>query len=147
MAIGLMVGRSFFWNLSAAVGTGQPNHLDDVELVRFGYVMLRSASDAGVLPASLRSIAAAMRKTGGFDKDLDAVIRAHQEFKHIPQDGKVSVANATLANHGKYDRKHPWIMVNLNNFMHDFNLFPRIDLHPDIGPEIRKVVHAAMFNE
>jgi hypothetical protein len=42
MVKGLLANTgSLFWNLSADVGPGQPNRPDDVEFVRFGYIMLR----------------------------------------------------------------------------------------------------------
>ena len=145
MAIGQMVGRNFFWNLSFPVGTGQPNRADDVELVRFGYVMARAASDVGEFSQQMRNALAALRRTGGFDTDLDAVIRAHEAHKKIAIDGKVSVAAATVQNFGRFDGKHPWIIVNLSNFMRDFDLYPRIDLHPDSGLVISRVVRADLL--
>jgi hypothetical protein len=41
VAVAELNGRAFRWNLTANVGPGQPNKLDDVELVRFGYICMR----------------------------------------------------------------------------------------------------------
>src|SRR5262249_13254716 len=133
----------FFWNLSTPVGLGQANRTDDVELVRFGYHMMRIASDIHLATPKLRDALRQMRRTGDFDTDLDTVIRAHQAQKKIPIDGKVSVAHLTVANRGRYDGHHTWIIVNLNNFMRDFQAYPRIDLHPESGFAISRV--AAML--
>src|SRR5215471_5466190 len=137
MAVGLVMENQFLWNLSMPVGVSQPNKLDDVELVRFGYFMMRSANDIHLASQELRGALQAMQTTGVFDKDLDAVIRAHQRQKHEnPIDGKVSVAHPTPINRGRFDGHHAWIIVNLNNFMRDFEQYPRIDLHAQSGSEI-----------
>jgi hypothetical protein len=138
MAIAKVIGNKLFWNLTAAVGVGQPNLLDDVELVRFGYVMYQAATIEPPTP-TLRAAMNKMRRAGSFGNELDAVIRAHQAEKNIPVDGKISVAQANLANQGQYDRHHSWIMVNLVAYMSDFDLYPRIDLHPESGPAISVV--------
>jgi hypothetical protein len=141
MAVGQVIGGTkFLWNLSAPVGVGQANRIDDVELVRFGYFMIRSASDVGIFSKELRDALQGMRRTGGFDNDLDVVIRAHQRHKkENPVDGKVSIAHVTSLNQGRFDGHTPWIIVNLNNFMRDFDRYPRIDLHPESGLEISRV--------
>src|SRR5262245_24766491 len=139
MAVAQVFHNIFVWNLTTPVGAGQPNQLADVELVRFGYHMMRSARDIDKATPALRDALQGMRRTGGFDQDLDAVIRAHQQQKRTPVDGKVSVAHITSANRGRYDSTHPWLIVLLNNFMRDFDRYPRIDLHPDSGFEISRV--------
>ena len=139
MAVGQVILNTFFWNLSTPVGLGRPNRTDDVELVRFGYHMMRIASDINLATPQLRDALRQMRRTG----DFDTVIRAHQAEKKIPIDGKVSVAHVTAANRGRYDGHHSWIIVNLNNFMRDFQAYPRIDLHPESGLAISRV--AAML--
>jgi hypothetical protein len=140
MAVGQIIAGTFLWNLTAPVGVGQPNKLDDVELVRFGYFMMRSAPDVGAFSKELRDALQGMRRTGGFGDDLDAVIRAHQRHKHEnPVDGKISVAHVTVINQGRFDGHIPWIVVNLNNFMRDFDQYPRIDLHAESGFEISRV--------
>lgn len=139
MAVGQVVSGIFYWNVGAAVGAGQPNRLDDVELVRFGFVMMRSANDIHRASPQLRAALQELRRTGGFDRDLDAAIRALQAQMKTPADGKVSVAQVSAANHGRYDGHHMWIIWRLNEFMRDFDLYPRIDLHPDSGLEIYRV--------
>src|SRR5262249_51971028 len=110
MAVGQVFLSEFFWNLSTPVGHGQANRTDDVELVRFGYHMMRIASDIHLATPKLRDALRQMRRTGDFDTDLDTVIRAHQAQKKIPIDGKVSVAHLTVANRGRYDGHHTWII-------------------------------------
>ena len=143
VAIATLAGQ-FFWNLTQPVGRGQPNSLDDVEFVRFGYVMMRASPAFGGPPPNMVEPLRLMRRSGSFDSDLDTVIRSHQAVKEIPQDGKGSVAHATAANHGRFDGKHRWIVVTLNVVAREFNFYPRIDLHPESGLEVSRAVRALL---
>jgi hypothetical protein len=124
-----------FWNLSADVGPGQPNMPDDVELVRFGYFLMK---DNPKTTAALKPALQSVTPTGGFDNALAAAIRMHQSLRGGTQDGKVSVARDNKFNRGLYDAKHVWMVFPLNNSMIDMasNIYPRIDLHPQSGPAV-----------
>ena len=143
IAVAEVKGQAFRWNLSSSVGSGQINRLDDVELVRFGYNCLKQNKkfppSAALLPA-LR----AMKTFGEFDQDLADVIVAHQKDRGGTQDGIVSVANVTFTstNRELYDRKHSWIIIALCNNMIDVagDVYPRVDKHPESGPEISRSV-------
>ena len=143
IAVAEVKGQAFRWNLSTAVGPGQINKPDDVELVRFGYFcMLQNKKfppSPGLVPALK-----ATRSFGKFDQDLADMIVAHQQDRGGTQDGIVSVANITFTstNRELYDRKHSWIVIALNNNMRDVaaDIYPRIDNHPDSGPDITSAV-------
>ena len=143
IAVAELNGRAFRWNLTANVGPGQPNKLDDVELVRFGYICMKQNVK---FPASsdLQEVIDKVRADGPFDTDLADAIKAHQLEHGGTQDGIVSVANVSSTSHNKerYDSSHTWIIMNLNNNMLDVagDVYPRIDKHPQSGPEVSKVV-------
>jgi hypothetical protein len=133
----------FFWNLSSEVGQGKANRADDVELVRYGYYCMGKAKDNQArLTPSFGAALAGMSTRGGFDKDLDLVIREHQKLRGGIQDGIVSVARPTKVNHGRYDLKHTWIVITLNLCFSDMIgvIYPRIDLNSESGPSISEVV-------
>ena len=128
-----------FWNLSSDVGPGQPNLPDDVELVRFGYFLMKDNPKATNGPfAALKPVLQQVTPTGAFDNALAAAIRTHQSLRGGTQDGKVSVAKDNQFNRGQYDGKHTWMVFPLNNSMIDMapNFYPRIDLHPQSGPAV-----------
>ena len=135
--------QSLFWNLSADVGPGQPNKADDVELVRFGYFMMKDNPKAlGGTFAALKPILDKVKPTGGFDDTLAEAIRTHQRLRGGTQDGRVSVAKANNFNRGQYDGQHVWMIFPLNNSMIDMaaDIYPRIDLHPQSGPSVSAAV-------
>src|SRR5687768_9985322 len=108
----------FFWNLSHNVGPRQPNKIDDVELVRFGYTCAKQIPNSNVT-ARMKEELDNLRPIGDFDKDLAAVIVAHQRIIGGTQDGIVSVDRSTNVTHLTYDGKHRWIMSALNVAMRD----------------------------
>lgn len=133
-------GTLFRWNLSSNVGPRQPNALDDVELVRFGYICLKQNLRFPADP-SLRPSLNKLRPFGPFDEDLAEVISAHQKARGGTQDGIVSVARITGVGASKnelYDRRNTWIIISLNNNMLDItdDIYPRIDKHPQSGPTL-----------
>lgn len=131
-------GNAFRWNLSANVGPGQRNALDDVELVRFGYICLKQNLRFPPNPLLLPSLNK-MRPFGPFDQDLAEVISVHQNARGGTQDGIVSVAKISSTSKSElYDRRNAWIIVSLNNNMLDVadDIYPRIDKHPQSGPTL-----------
>jgi hypothetical protein len=142
MAQIFLIGGLFRWNLTQNVGRNQPNVLDDVELVRFGYAcMARNTRfpPKGALP----DVLAQMSSTGGYDDDLQSVIDAHEKSRGGTQDGCVSVDRSTQINKGVYDAAHHnWIIGALNNNMRDVvgDIYPRIDKSDFSGPGISAVV-------
>ncbi len=132
-----------FWNLSADVGPGQPNRPDDVELVRFGYFLMKDNPKATAGPfAALKPVLQKVTPSGPFGNDLAEAIRTHQRLRGGTQDGRVSVAKDNRFNRGEYDGQHAWMVFPLNNSMIDMapSLYPRIDLHPQSGPAMRATV-------
>ena len=139
----VFAGR-FFFNVTAAVGTGQPNRLDDVELVRFGYKMQRKDPRLVSRPgtAARQQLADKMNGTGPFAPDLQAVITAHEIERGGAQDGRVTPAQHYANIDGTYDHQHIWIIMALNNAMRFVakDIYPRIDLHIESGSEVSRVV-------
>jgi hypothetical protein len=133
----LMVGNRFRWNLSQNVGPGQPNKIEDVELVRFGYTCAKR-NPTSQIAAKMKAELDDLRPFGAFDKDLAKVIVAHQKIVGGTQDGIVSVEKGTAANHESYNGHNRWIMSALNNVMvaEVDNIFPRIDKDLQSGPSI-----------
>jgi hypothetical protein len=132
-----------FWNLSADVGPGQPNQPDDVELVRFGYFLMKDNPKATSGPFSaLKPVLQKVTPTGTFGNDLAEAIRTHQRLRGGTQDGRVSVARDNKFNRGQYDGQHVWMVFPLNNSMIDMapTLYPRVDLHPQSGPAMSSTV-------
>src|SRR5947207_14776782 len=144
MVKGLLANTgSLFLNLSADVGPGQPNRPDDVEFVRFGYLMLKDNPKATAGPfVALKAACQSITPTGAFDDVLAAAIRTHQSLRGGTQDGRVSVARENKFNKGAYDGKHMWMVFPLNNSMSDRSpeIDPRIDLHPQSGPAVSATV-------
>ena len=59
-----------FWNLSADVGPGQPNLPDDVELVRFGYFLMKDNPKVTNGPfAAIKPVLQQVTPSGAFDSD------------------------------------------------------------------------------
>jgi hypothetical protein len=137
----------FIWDISANVGSRQPNKLDDVELVRFGYYMISQAPEINTRLAGLKPLLSGLSTSGGFDQNLEVIIRAHESIRGGSQDGYVSKSRVDVLNRGYYDRNHSWIIVSMNNFMRDFDYFPRLDLHAKCGPELKRVVKSIMLNK
>ena len=143
VAVTEIKGQAFRWNLSAHVGPGQPNKIDDVELVRFGYYCLRQN---GKFPAApeLLPVLREMQNFGGFGPDLANVIVAHQQNRGGTQDGVVSPARIsnTSTNRELYDGTHNWIVTALDNNMRDVagEFYPRVDKHAASGPEVSKAI-------
>ncbi len=143
----LIFNDRFLWNVSADVGQGKPNKLDDVELVRFGYLaFLTNPPTISQAPEKFRTALTRMRTIGPFGQDLQDVIVQHELTRGGTQDGCVSVMHPNRANRGTYDGKHIWIILSLNNNMKDIlrDLYPRIDRHTQSGLEISKVVEKFM---
>ena len=139
-----------FWNLSANVGPAEPNRPDDVELVRFGYFLLKDNPKATGGPfTALKPVLQKVTPTGRFDNDLAEAIRTHQRLRGGTQDGKVSVARDNRFNRGQYDGQHTWMVFPLNNSMIDMapNIYPRIDLHPQSGPAVSAAVRRICLHE
>lgn len=136
-------GKYFRWNLSAAVGTGQPNLLDDVELVRFGYICWKQNVKYAADP-ELQTLLNELRPMGVFDDDLARVIVMHQRIRGGTQDGKVSPANISFTSHNRerYDGTNTWMIIALDNNMRDMtdDYYPRIDKHLQSGPALSLVV-------
>ncbi len=136
-----IIGGVLFFNLDADVGRLSANKIDDVELVRFGYIRKKNSPNV-VGRLSPREIAAlqALRPRGGSDSDIQEVIDAHQESRGGTQDGKVSVGKSQITHGPRYDNKHAWIIYNLCHNMADAfpYIYPRIDQHELSGPDISK---------
>ncbi|WP_294532491.1 hypothetical protein [uncultured Rhodoblastus sp.] len=143
-------GNFFRWNLSANVGPRQPNKPDDVELVRFGYFCMKQNVRIPPKP-ELRPFLEKVRPIGPFDQDLADMIAAHERTRGGSQDGIISVAKISFSsNNGEhYDGVHPWIIVVLNNNMLTVvgDIYPRIDMHKQAGPEISKTVKNILTND
>lgn len=137
----LVVGSLFRWNLSRNVGRTQPNILDDVELVRFGYYCMSLNPKSGIR-SKMKAELDAMKPAGAYAADLQKVIDAHQKLRGGTQDGHVSVGRGNITNTEFYDGKHSWIIAGLNNHMVDIcrDIYPRIDKHLQSGPEITRKV-------
>ncbi|WP_174280116.1 hypothetical protein [Sphingomonas bacterium] len=127
-------GGVFQWDLDANVGRNCPNRVEDVELVRFGYTCMKSAAD---LTAQQQSTLAAMKNSGGYGPDLQAVIDAHESARGGAQDGRVSQLPKALTLTA-YDGQHMQILVALNANMRadDKANYPRIDKAAASGPVI-----------
>lgn len=132
-----------FFNLDGDVGKLSRNLLADVELVRFGYFC------KGISPLVKSNLSDREKKAlqslktkGPYFPDLQEMIDAHQQVRGGTQDGKVSVGKPNIANQGKYDRDHFWIIFNLCHNMADAfpKIYPRIDLHEMAGLELKKVL-------
>jgi len=141
MAQILLINGFFRWNLTTNVGRNQPNALDDVELVRFGYAC---AARNTLFPsrAEMANEFSKMRTTGGYADDLQVVIDAHQKLRGGTQDGAVSVdRGGTFNPKERYDNVHQWIIAVLNNNMLDIigDIYPRIDKSDFSGPRISEV--------
>ena len=138
----------FEFNLTTDVGKASPNRLDDVELVRFGYLCLGRNRQVTQITPRLRTALQRMRSVGVYSSDLQEVIDAHQQARGGTQDGKVSVgkAQARKGQSLRYDDKHSWIIYILtaNMFNNNPDGFPRIDQEIDTGDAISATV-AAMF--
>jgi hypothetical protein len=131
-------GTLFRWNLSSNVGPGQQNALDDVELVRFGYICMKQNAKFPA-PPSLQTALLNMLPFGPFGQDLADVISVHQQLRGGTQDGIVSVAKVSGASKSElYDRRTTWIILALNNNMLDItdDIYPRIDKHLQSGPTV-----------
>jgi hypothetical protein len=132
-----------YWNLSEDVGTGKPNLVEDVELVRFGYhCWLKTGTHSRPLSAPLELAIRVMLPWGGFGPDLDLVIREHQKWRGGQQDGCISKVKMTSGNQGYVDGTRLWIMIVLSNSMllvHP-HIFPRIDLAAESGAEVSGAV-------
>jgi hypothetical protein len=149
-AVAAFRNQALFWNVSAAVGPGQPNKMDDVELVRLSYFLAKdnpkfTSGDFAVMKPILQKVTT----TGAFDNALAEAIRTHERLRGGAQDGKVSVAKANDFNRGRYDREHSWLVFPLNNNLIDMagNLYPRLDLHPQCGPALKAVVRKICLHE
>jgi hypothetical protein len=141
MAQIFLIGGFFRWNLTYNVGRNQPNALDDVELVRFGYACM--ARNPHFPPkAAVTDVLSKMRLAGPYGDDLQAVIDAHQADRGGTQDGAISVDRGTTFNHERYDSTHGWIIALLNNNMLDVigDIYPRIDKSDFSGPAISAIV-------
>ena len=138
-----IISDKVVFNLNADVGRMAPNKLDDVELVRFGYFCMKNDPQAqNLIPASMKVALQAMQPKGPYFADLQKVIDAHEEARGGTQDGKVTVGKAQFLHTVIYDGVHSWIIYTLGRNMRDFlpNMYPRIDLHDQSGPEISKRV-------
>ncbi len=138
-------GSLFYFNLSAMVGTGQANRMEDVELVRLGYFAVREGSIGATaeLRAALQTELQALQVSGPFGPDLDAVIRAHQRHRGGTQDNCVSPIRGNVSQNGLlYDGTHNWIIGSLNNHIRVMmrDIFPRIDRHPRCGPVLAATI-------
>ncbi len=110
----LAVGGRFQWNVSKNVGPRQPNLLDDVELVRFGYFCFQFVNNSPIA-GKMKSELQRMNSKGPFGEDLARVIVAHQKLKGGTQDGIVSVQRPTA--NSSYDGHSQWILTALNSAM------------------------------
>jgi hypothetical protein len=136
-------GHQVYFNLDGNVGPRCPNRPDDVQLVQLGYfAVLRDPSNSAVLTPALRGvfdkIIPGAPYSGAADDPLSAAIRAHEASRGGTADGHVSV----IRNPGKYDGKHTYITIALNNAIRDTmpDDFPRIDKHPRCPPLLRAAV-------
>ncbi len=127
----------FFFNVSAHVGAGRANHLDDVELVRFGYLAAReSKNPSGVdFRADMAAVLVNLKPSGPFGPDLDATIRHHLIVRGGIQDGCISPITNSSINY----RVNIWVIAELGLKIQQFmpENFPRLDKHPQCGPALR----------
>ncbi len=126
----------FFYNVTDAVGEGQPNQMDDVDLVRFGFYMLNQAHSP--LFKRVERVLNELRPIGLYDYYLRNAIVAFQEVQGGTKDGRVSKARPIQYGRSGYDGKHEWMILALNAFMRDFDLYPRIDTHPMCGGMLKQ---------
>jgi hypothetical protein len=127
---------NFYFNVTAPVGVGQMNRVDDVELVRFGYKSMVKAAKVPVDP-QLKSLIDKMPYKGPFSDDVAAVIKQHEKVRGGTQDGRISRA---VTFHGTgYDGQHSWIIEVLSNNIRAATgkVFPRLDLDTDCGPNLK----------
>lgn len=129
---------SFIWNLTLPVGTGQPNKIDDVELVRLGYFWSMKVPAFNSAPGGqkLMSMITNLGTRGGFVPLLGEIIVEHEKVRGGTQDGKITPARGHIT---EYDANHSWIIVKLSkNISFVFpGIFPRLDLIENCGPELR----------
>jgi hypothetical protein len=140
----VQVGENFYFNVTAPVGTGQMNRLDDAELVRFGYKSMVKAAKVPVDP-QLKSLIDKMSSSGPFSDDLAAVITQHENVRGGTQDGRISRA---VTFHGTgYDGQHSWIIEVLSNNIRaaTSKIFPRLDFDTTCGPALKTMLSVFIF--
>lgn len=130
----------FYFNLSADVGAGCPNHLDDVEFVRFGiYCAAQKLSSGGGSPLDAAFVLAAAKvgKSGPFDPALGDAILALQKSQKLREDSRVDVAKGIVTPHGTI-----YLLQNMQFYMRYYckHVYPRIDLMSETGAEISRAV-------
>lgn len=134
--------RYFCFTLTGSVGTGQPNHLDDVEFVRFGLIAYRVGSLArgkvnvpGYNDFLLATVS--LPATGGMDSHLDRAIRGFQKSQELKVDGIVSASPQRVAPSGKYYSYAYFDFAMREQYP---RLYPRVDLVPESGPAFSRAI-------
>jgi hypothetical protein len=138
----------FYWNLSANVGLGCPNRIDDVQLVQLGYALaLETSWDNVVFDAEMRSICKKIIPgqpySGVANDPLTLAIVAHQKKQKIAPDGHVSVLPPMSSGvYQKHGTNHVFLLVRLVNAIKEMTpeYFPRIDLHPKCPLALKSAV-------
>lgn len=138
----------FYWNLSANVGLGSPNRIDDVQLVQLGYALAVDVSSDNLLfDADLRSVCKKVIPGAPYNgvagDPLTLAIDAHQRKMKIAPDGHISVLPPMST--GLYQQRggqHVFQLVALVNAIKEMTpeIFPRIDKHPKCPPALRAAV-------
>ncbi len=144
----LLVGDFVRLNLSANVGRGQPNKIDDVELVRFGYYCARASAVPPAFAKTMRVELMALKTKGAYGADLEKVIIGHQKLRGGTQDGYISPEKPGFAGE-RYDGKTTWMITALNNNILDVckEIWPRLDKHEIAGLELSKRLRYIFLNE
>jgi hypothetical protein len=132
------------WNVEKHVGANAPNDLVDVQLVQLGYLMMGRNPRLQKTPedmAFFNAVKLGAPCTGREDDPLVRLIRHHQKKRGGPQDGRISPIKTASGDYG--DKS--FILTNLNAHTQCLmpDTFPRIDLHQDCPPALRKAVKAS----
>lgn len=144
----LLVGDFVRLNLSANVGRGQPNKIDDVELVRFAYYCARVSATPPGFVKTMRAELMVLRTRGAYGLDLEKVIIGHQKIRGGTQDGYISPEKPGATGE-RYDGKNTWMITVLNNNILDVckDIWPRLDRHEIAGLELSKRLRLIFLNE
>lgn len=137
----------FYFNLDAPVGPGCQNRPDDVELVRYGLYCLTQAPGmmaAGPNERAFLDVARAVGRSGPYDPSIATAVLAYQRARGLTEDSKVSVIQGNFTPRG-----NTYVLQTMQANMRDVckGVFPRIDLVPDTGPILSRVVrHMFILN-
>jgi hypothetical protein len=133
----------FLWNLEGNVGAGQPNFMEDVQFVQFGYFFV---SKSPATPPSLRAAAAEVALGAAFsgteDDPVIKTIRAHESLRGGPQDGRISKFPNETGTYNFGGHEKSYILLSLLNTISDAmpGDYPRIYKHPLCPPILKAAV-------